>query len=178
MRRDLIKFFRWQLDQGLINTDDMIIPYEVVDKFMLENNIVNKVNIDKKLIYIGSPYTHKDKRVMKLRFDQITAITAHLVSQGYVVFSPITYGHTLCEFEDMPTDFNFWNEFCLKFLHKSDLFIKVELDGYEDSKGLTEEYTYCINNNIPHYTISPKEDVFDLDYISKSVELALDMYLL
>ena len=130
---------------------------------------------EKKLIYLASPYTHKDKRVMKLRFDQVTAIAAHLVREGYVVFSPITYGHTLCEFEDLPVEFEFWNDFCLKFLEKSDLFVRLEFDGWEESKGLKEEVKFCKENKIPQYFIPPRNGEFQLDRISKSIESALSL---
>lgn len=130
---------------------------------------------EKKLIYLASPYTHKDKRVMKLRFDQVTAIAAHLVREGHVVFSPITYGHTLCEFEDLPVEFEFWNDFCLKFLEKSDLFVRLEFDGWEESKGLKEEVKFCKENKIPQYLIPPRDGEFQLDRISKSIESALSL---
>lgn len=130
---------------------------------------------EKKLIYLASPYTHKDKRVMKLRFDQVTAIAAHLVKEGYIVFSPITYGHTLCEFEDLPVEFEFWNDFCLKFLEKSDLFVRLEFDGWEESKGLKEEVKFCKENKIPQYFIPPRDGEFQLDRISKSIESALSL---
>lgn len=102
----------------------------------------------KKIIYIGCPYSDKDPKIMEERYKQITSITAKLVKEGYVVFSPVTYGHVLCEFEDMPVDFDFWQNLCIKFLQASDLMLVIKLDEWENSKGLKEEVMYCKKNGI------------------------------
>lgn len=117
----------------------------------------------KKIIYIGCPYSDKDPEIMKKRYSQITSITARLVKEGYVVFSPITYGHILCEFEDMPVDFDFWQNLCIKFLQASDLMLVIKLDGWEGSKGLKEEVLYCKANGIKviEYDYSSAEYVAD-----------------
>lgn len=40
LRRHLIQFFRWQLEQGYIDTEDkMYIPYEVAEKYLDEKGI-------------------------------------------------------------------------------------------------------------------------------------------
>ena len=40
LRRHLIQFFRWQLEQGYIDTEDkMYIPYEVAEKYLDEKSI-------------------------------------------------------------------------------------------------------------------------------------------
>ena len=101
-----------------------------------------------KIIYIGCPYSHEDKEVMQKRYEQITKLTAILVSEGYIVFSPITYGHILCEFEEMPVEFEFWQNLCISFLEISSLFIEVQLDGWELSKGLAAEYKFARDNDI------------------------------
>lgn len=101
-----------------------------------------------KIIYIGCPYSHEDKEVQEKRYMQISKLTAILVSEGYIVFSPVTYGHILCEFEEMPADFGFWQNLCISFLEVSSLFIEVQLDGWELSKGLAAEYKFARDNNI------------------------------
>ena len=40
LRRHLIQFFRWQLEQGYIDTEDkMYVPYEVAEKYLDERGI-------------------------------------------------------------------------------------------------------------------------------------------
>ena len=45
-----------------------------------------------KIIYLASPYTHKDKEIMELRFKQISKTSVGLTKEGKIAFSPITSG--------------------------------------------------------------------------------------
>jgi hypothetical protein len=101
------------------------------------------------IIYIASPYSHEDKYVRELRYLQITDYCAKQVKEGNVVFSPITYGHILSEHVDMPTDFKFWKDFCITFLHKCSEMHIIKLDGWEESTGIQEEIKYCKFLDIP-----------------------------
>lgn len=102
-----------------------------------------------KIIYLASPYSHEDKHVRELRYLQITEYAAKQVAAGNIVFSPITYGHVLSEHVDMPTTFDFWANFCLTFLDKCEEMHVLKLDGWDLSKGIAEEESYCRDNNIP-----------------------------
>jgi hypothetical protein len=101
-----------------------------------------------KLIYIGSPYSHSDVDVRQKRFELVSKFAADLVYEGYIAISPITYGHTLLDFKDMPTDFEFWNNFCIGLLKKCDYLYILEIHGWEVSKGLQEEIKFAQENNI------------------------------
>jgi hypothetical protein len=102
-----------------------------------------------KIIYVVSPYTHKDHTVVQHRFKKVTEYAAKLVHDRNMAFSPITYGHILCQHQDMPTDFNFWEDFCLSFLLKADVVHVLKLDGYLDSVGVNAEIEFAIKHNIP-----------------------------
>ena len=102
-----------------------------------------------KIIYLASPYSHEDKYIRELRYLQVTEYTAKQVALGNIVFSPISYGHILSEFEDLPTDFKFWENFCFSFLSKCDEMHVLKLDGWELSNGIDMEEQYCYVNNIP-----------------------------
>jgi hypothetical protein len=100
------------------------------------------------VIYIASPYTHEDEYVMNARFEQISKITAKLAAEGVVAFSPITYGHTLLGFEKMPTNWAFWQNFCLSFLqHCNELWV-YQMEGWEQSKGIAEEIEFAKKKEI------------------------------
>jgi len=103
----------------------------------------------KKIIYLASPYSHPEKHVRELRYLQVTEYTAKQVAVGNIVFSPITYGHVLSEHVDMPTDFEFWSDFCLTFLSKCSEMHVLKIDGWEVSNGIDQEEQYCYVNNIP-----------------------------
>lgn len=106
----------------------------------------NKLN---RLIYVGSPYSNPDDSIRIKNFEIVSLYTAKLIAAGENVFSPISYGHMMVGFCDMPTDFNFWNNFCLAFLSKCDELIVLTIPGWENSIGLAAEIKFCNENNIP-----------------------------
>jgi Domain of unknown function (DUF1937) len=95
--------------------------------------------IPSKVIYFASPYSSSDIDVVNKRFESACKVVANLVSEGYVVFSPIIYGHTLVEWHKMPSDWEFWRKFCQSFLVKCDEMVVYKLEGWEDSKGVQAE---------------------------------------
>ena len=100
------------------------------------------------VIYIASPYSHEDKLVRNSRFEQIAKITAKLTANGIVAFSPIAYGHTLLNYEKLPTNWAFWQNFCLSFLQHCDELWVYQMDGWEQSKGIAEEIEFAKKKGI------------------------------
>lgn len=102
-----------------------------------------------KLIYLASPYSNPLDEVRQNNFKTVSELAAKLCSEGNVVLSPITYGHTLCEFRELPTDWEFWENYCITFLERCDEMIVYMMDGWKESKGVTAEIKYCEENKIP-----------------------------
>jgi hypothetical protein len=100
------------------------------------------------MIYVASPYSHPDKKIQEERYVLVSKACAELVSKGYIAFSPITYGHTLIGFKDMPGDWKFWNNFCISFLEKCETMIVLTIPGWEESVGIKEEIEFAKKNNI------------------------------
>jgi Domain of unknown function (DUF1937) len=71
-----------------------------------------------------------------------------MVSEGKTVLSPITYGHILTEFHDMPTDWEFWNNFCFNLLIKCDRMIICKMEGWDKSRGISEEISIAKDHGI------------------------------
>jgi hypothetical protein len=101
-----------------------------------------------KIIYLASPYSHPDDKKREENFEKISEIAADLCSEGHVAFSPITYGHTLVGFKSMPTDWVFWQNFCLTFLNKCDELHVCKMEGWNHSRGVAEEIEYAVKNGI------------------------------
>lgn len=101
-----------------------------------------------KMIYVGSPYSHSNMDVRLKRFEDVSKYCSELVSKGYLAISPITYGHVLTQYKEMPTDFEFWGNFCLGLLKKCDYLYILMLEGWENSLGLIEEIKFAEKNNI------------------------------
>lgn len=102
-----------------------------------------------KVIYLISPYTHDDKAIVTQRYHDVSRKAAELVSAGHVVFSPITYGHTLLAYKHMPGDYEFWMNFCESFLRKCDEVLVYKMEGWEISKGCTAEIALATSLGLP-----------------------------
>lgn len=98
------------------------------------------------LIYLASPYSIGDR---EKNFKLVSEKAAELVSQGYTVISPITYGHTLLTFKEMPNDWKFWINFCSELLFKCDRLVLYKIPGWETSVGVAEELSIAIDHDIP-----------------------------
>jgi hypothetical protein len=92
-----------------------------------------------KIIYFASPYSDKNQDVVNQRVELTTKTVAKLVAEGNVVISPIVYGHTLLKYHDMPSDWEFWKNFCQSFLLKCEEMIVFKIDGWDKSSGVNGE---------------------------------------
>jgi hypothetical protein len=101
-----------------------------------------------KLVYIGSPYSNPDSAVREENFNIVSRMAARECAKGKVAFSPITYGHTLIGFTEMPTNWEFWKPFCLAFLERADELLVYKMPGWDMSKGLAAEIEFAIERNI------------------------------
>jgi len=112
--------------------------------------------ISGKLIYLASPYSNPNDNIRENNYKTISKIAAEMVSEGNVVMSPIAYGHNLLNFCDMPSDWDFWYNFCVTFLLKCDELTVVKMPGWDVSKGVLEEIEIAKNHNIKINFIEPK----------------------
>jgi hypothetical protein len=115
----------------------------------MENNLDRlKKALDSKLIYLASPYSHPDDDIRINNYNVVSNIAADMVSKGDVVFSPISYGHNLVNFKEMPTDWDFWFNFCVTFLLKCDKLVVCKIPGWENSRGVKEEIEIALKCGI------------------------------
>jgi len=97
--------------------------------------------------YIGNPYSGTPEQI-KERFAIVEHFTAQAMKQGHVVFSPIVHCHEIAAKHGLPTDFKFWDTYCLGMLDKADKMIVLEMDGWKESKGLQAEIVFALENEI------------------------------
>ena len=104
--------------------------------------------------YLASPYSHPNEEVKKKRYDEICIITARIIKYDSKVipFSPIVYSHVL-ESEYM-TQID-WIDFDLEMLQLFDVLCVVMLDGWNESKGVSLEIKYALENDIPIIYLDP-----------------------
>lgn len=101
------------------------------------------------IIYIASPYSHINPEIVENNYKKVAKFSAKLVSEGYTAISPIAYAHTLLPFVDMPSDWEFWLNFCLTLLSKSDALYVYKMEGWDKSCGVTAEIAYAKEHDIP-----------------------------
>lgn len=100
-------------------------------------------------IYLAGPYTHESGAVRMHRFEELTRKAGELMKDNQVVFSPITHGHTIARYCNVPTEFDWWQEQCLTMLEHSSKMIVLCLDGWRESKGVAAEIAHASDLSIP-----------------------------
>lgn len=101
------------------------------------------------MIYLASPYSHKDPSIREKRFLLIEELTAKMIKEGKMVFSPIVHCHNLSISYNLSQDFEFWQKYCLYFIDKADMLMVYMIEGWKESKGIKEEIEYAKFKDIP-----------------------------
>jgi len=107
--------------------------------------------MSKPLIYLASPYSHKDNKVRQSRYEIAVLVTAKLLASEEVnVFSPIAHSHPLTLTNvTIRHDWDFWKEIDFQMIRKCDMLIALEMDGSDTSLGMQEEIAYAHELGIP-----------------------------
>ena len=102
--------------------------------------------------YIASPYSSPYPEIVKARYEITLRFTADLFKRTFYVYSPIVHCHKIAKIINVPTDFEFWRHYNTTMLSKASSFFVLTLEGWEYSKGVTEEIKIAISETIPiHY---------------------------
>jgi len=91
------------------------------------------------LVYLACPYSHPHPAIREERFNAVTKVAAELLSEGHLVFSPITHAHPMAEVGDLPRNWEFWEKFDRAYLQHSYKIIVLQLDGWKTSTGVAAE---------------------------------------
>jgi hypothetical protein len=145
--------WQWQLPNGSfvdmrIYPEDMKPSDEGLERFLDDARV-------KPLIYLASPYSHRDPAVMQDRYEQVCQAAADMVAEGQMAISPIAYGHTLLGYREMPGDWTFWESFCISLLAKCERIVVLKMDGWQESRGVQAEICYAEAHGIPVDYIEP-----------------------
>lgn len=101
-----------------------------------------------KVICVASPYSGTPDE-MKGRFVSVERYVATMIKSGNVAFSPIVHCHEMAFRHDMPTDFEFWQYYCLGMLSAMDEMRVLMLPGWGQSKGVSGEIAAALDWGIP-----------------------------
>jgi len=108
------------------------------------------------MIYIASPYTHEKDWISCERFEQVASFSAKVMREGGVAFSPIAHCHPICQMHSMPTDFAYWQNYCLTMLANAKVLYVLMLDGWLESVGVQAEIAFAEKNGIGVCYYSPE----------------------
>jgi SOS-response transcriptional repressor LexA len=135
----------------------LLVNYGFISKTTKARSI--RLNKHKPISYLATPYSFsntssEDEKLQ--RFGQVTRQALLLFNDGINVYSPITHHHTIAQYGDLISlSTEEWMEFDLTFLSAANQMYVLMLDGWKDSKGLSEEIKYARANHIPIEYIKP-----------------------
>lgn len=110
-------------------------------------------------IYLASPYTHPDRKVMQERYDRTCNAAARLILDGHVVFSPIAHSHSIGGY--LPEPVRLGHELWMRqdralLRHARELWM-LTLHGWEESRGMTVERELAERLGIPVRFVAPPD---------------------
>ena len=105
------------------------------------------------LIYLASPYTHDDDDVVEQRVHDVCKAAASLMAGGHLVLSPIAHSHAIAKVGSLPTDFEWWQRVDKAIIDVCDELWVLQLDGWEESRGIKGEVEYAESIRKPVFYI-------------------------
>ena len=88
--------------------------------------------------YLATPYSHSDHNIQRIRFLQVTWMASELLRQNIYTYSPITHNIAMNAM-GIFGDFKDWMSFDHSMLERCDRLLVLQLQGWEDSKGVAAE---------------------------------------
>lgn len=101
----------------------------------------------RRVIYLASPYSHKNERIQDARFCAAKEATWLLMKNGLMVYSPIVHGHTVAHLqtncEPLVWTHQQWLDLDLEIVKRFDEVWVLCLPGWEKSKGVQMELDFA-----------------------------------
>ncbi len=91
------------------------------------------------LIFISTPYSHKDHEIENIRYRQAIEYAAILMNGDRFAYSPIASGLAIAKNHKLPTDWDYWCNFCEAMLERCDEMHVLMLKGWNESTGVASE---------------------------------------
>lgn len=99
----------------------------------------------KPLIYLASPYSGNEEK----NFQLVAKKASELISQGLIVFCPITMCHPMSIYGKLPGGWEFWEKFDRTYLSCCNKVIVYRIEGWDKSKGVQAEIKIAQEMDIP-----------------------------
>jgi hypothetical protein len=89
-------------------------------------------------LYLGSPYSKYE-----LGHDAAAYVVGRaagqLMARGLRIYCPIVHGHYIAKTHKLPEDWSFWKDQCQPMIDAAAALIVLQMDGWDESVGLTYE---------------------------------------
>jgi len=105
--------------------------------------------------YLASPYTHMDLAIQAARYAEVQKCFLWLMRQRIWTFSPIIHCHHVTIRFGLPSDASYWWDYNREMLKSASKLYVLTLEGWEDSRGVSEEIIFASAANIAINFISP-----------------------
>jgi hypothetical protein len=109
------------------------------------------------MIYLGSPYSHKEPAVQHKRFLRVADFTLKMTCAGLHVFSPIAYSGALSRVGRLPGSWEYWAAFDSYMIGACTNFAVLQLPGWELSAGLRGERLLASSMDRKELLLHPNE---------------------
>lgn len=107
------------------------------------------------LIYLASPYTHKDPGIVSERYWAACVCVRDMMCDGLHVFSPIVHSHPIAQLGGLPGEWEYWRDIDFDFIDRCDKMAVLMLPGWEGSVGVAAEIKRAEENSMQIDFINP-----------------------
>lgn len=106
-------------------------------------------------IYLVTPYSDPDPAIRQARFEFVNKVAAKLMSEGLLVFSPISHTHPIALAGKLPTGWKFWADYDFTLIEWCDEVYVLKREGWKESIGVTAEIKIAKELHKPVTYIDP-----------------------
>ena len=110
------------------------------------------------LIYLASPYAHKNPDIQHQRYEEVNKVAGELMLMGHNVFSPLSHSVPIDKHLGIVPDLRgLWMKQDFAILQHCDRLVVLEQDGWRESEGVRAEIKRAIMWDKPVSRLQYKE---------------------
>lgn len=122
------------------------------------------------LWYLATPYSKYTVRGKQLVFEHSCRITALMMHQGILIFSPIAHSHPIVTSQHLACDWQTWAIFDEKIISACDGLFVLKLPGWRESVGVQAEITIATRLLKPFIFLCASDVGIDYSIFEKEYE--------
>jgi len=111
------------------------------------------------ITYLACPYSDPDPRTSLARFEAANHLAAYLMSEGELIYSPISHSHPIAMAGDLPTGWSFWEQYDRAMIAACSRMIVYCLPGWAISEGVGAEIEIARELGLPVEFYGPNSGV-------------------